>query len=127
MSHDTHYTPEHHEEPDAWHRHTSDEGAPQAEHAANVNTLILGGVFAAIIVFIVAAITASIVYFNRHVTDLRRAQVESTVLSAEALTYRDRSEAAQHAYTWADAAKGVVQIPTDVAAKRVMERYAGKR
>lgn len=126
MSHEKHYTPEHHEEPDAWHRHTSDEGAPQAEHAANVNTLILGGVFAAIIVFIVAAITASIVYFNRHVTGLRRAQVESTVLSAEALAYRDGAEAAQRAYTWADAARGVVQLPTDVAAQRVIDRYARK-
>lgn len=126
MTHQPHFTPELHEEPDQWHRHTPDEGEPQAEHAAHENTLILAGVFVAIVVFIASTITASVLYFNRHVTGLRREQIESTLLAGDALAYRDTSEAAQRTYTWADAEKGVVQLPLDVATRRVVEEYAGR-
>jgi hypothetical protein len=117
-------TPEVHETVDAWHHHTSDEGMPQKEHAPRVNTLVLTFVFVAIVTVISATIGASILYFTRHVTELRQQQIETTVLAADANAYREQSEQALKEFGWADAEKGVVRLPLDIARQRVIARYS---
>lgn len=120
------YTQEFHEVTTEWHHHTAAEGLPQKEHAGKVNTLVLTFVFFAIVSTISGTITASVLYFNRHITSLRQSQIETTSLAQAANDYRQAAEKAQENYTWADAHAGTVQVPIDIAEKRVISRYTGK-
>jgi hypothetical protein len=120
------HTPEVHEEPDAWHRHTLEEGIPQPEHAGKINVPILMGVFVATVVFVSAAILFTIVYFTRHLTTLRHQRMETTQLSEDVRTYRDKTMEALNRYAWADAKAGTVSLPLDEAKQRVLRGYATK-
>jgi hypothetical protein len=124
--HKPQYTTEFHEVTDEWHHHTAAEGLPQEEHAGKVNTVVLTFVFFAIVSTISGTITASVLYFNRHITSLRQSAIENTKQAADANLYRGESEKALTAFTWADARAGTVQIPLDMAKERVIRKYAGK-
>ncbi|MCC6659606.1 MAG: hypothetical protein IT437_01845 [Phycisphaerales bacterium] len=121
-----HHTPEVHEEPDAWHRHTPDEGPSQPEHAGKINVPILMGVFVSTVVFVSAAIAFTIVYFTRHLTDLRQERIETTVLGGPARDYRDAAFSHLNQYEWADAKEGRVSLPIEEAKKRVIRGYSTK-
>lgn len=127
VHHKPQHTPELHEVADQWHHHEAAEGMPQKEHGPRVNTVVLTGVFLAIVIVITGTIAAAILYFNQHITVLRQHEIETTVLAAEANEYRAAAEASFATYTWVDAEKGVVQLPLGVARERVLARYAGKR
>ncbi len=127
MSHPkTQYAEHFHEVTDEWHHHTAAEGLPQKEHAGKVNTVVLTFVFFAIVSTISGTITASVLYFNRHITSLRQSQIETTALAQAANDYRHASEDAQKTYAWADAPAGAVRVPIDIARERVIRKYAGK-
>ena len=126
MTHKLPHTPEVHEEPTAWHRHTIEEGVPQVEHAATVNIPILMGVFVATVVFVSATVLFTMIYFKRHVTALRQERIETTVMGQAARDYRDASLAQLNGYGWTDPAAGVVALPLDVARERVIESYGNR-
>jgi hypothetical protein len=127
MSHKLPHTPDIHEEPDPWHRHTVDEGIPQVEHAATVNIPILMGVFVATVVFVSATILFTMIYFKRHVTALRQERIETTVVGQGARDYKEAALANLDGYGWADAQAGHVSLPLDVARQRVIEAYSNRR
>ncbi|MFN0132635.1 MAG: hypothetical protein ACKVW3_08920 [Phycisphaerales bacterium] len=129
MSHKPEYLPHEHEEPDAWHRHTADEGAPQTEHASSVNSAILLVVFVACLLFVAATIAASILYFRVYTNDLKIARIENTELSKGSLNYRTQTEQRLTGYMWSDAAAaqaGRVSVPIDEAMSNVINRYQSK-
>jgi hypothetical protein len=123
MSHTLPHTPEIHEEPDPWHRHTVEEGVPQAEHAATVNVPILMGVFVATVVFVSATILFTVLYFQRYVTDLRQERIETTVMGQGARDYKDAALSQLNRYGWVDPQAGTVSLPLEVARARVIGAY----
>ncbi len=124
MTHKTHYTPDAPEHIEPWHRHTAAEGAPQEEHAAQVNTRILAIFFTVIVLFVAGTIGVTIVYFHRVVTLQRRASIETTVLAEEFVKYRDGARAALADYGWSRVNAGAVSLPMDEAMDRVVRGYA---
>jgi hypothetical protein len=128
MVHQRQTVPHEHEEPDSWHRHTPAEGAPQREHGSKANPAVLGVAFVLSVALVGGVILATVVYFRRHVTELRKERIETTVLAGDFLKYRGESEAHLAGYSWAsdDAAREGknVSIPIEEAKKRVLEKYA---
>lgn len=130
MSHKHEYLPPAHEEPDAWHRHSADEGAPQQEHAATVNAAILTLVFVACLVFVAATIAASIMYFRVHTNNLKIARIENTAMSKDALDYRNTTRQRITTFYWGDPAAAqanVVSLPIGDAIDKVVEKYNTSR
>jgi hypothetical protein len=127
MTHKLAHTPEVHEEPDQWHRHVAAEGTPQEEHAANVNTTVLLGVFVAVVVFVSGAILFTYIYFTRHMTALRQSRIEITAMGDEFRAQRAASLSRLNSYGWVDAEAGVVSIPIEAAKARVIEEYKKQR
>lgn len=125
MSDHKQYLEHEHEHPDSWHRHTSDEGAPQVEHAATINLVSLTVIFVFMSVFLVVTVAGLIVYFDRHTTSVRQQEVEHTILAEqESLPYRTQSLDALGGYAWSDPKAGKVNIPVERAMDRVVEMYA---
>ena len=77
MSHDPHHTPELHEQPDEWHKHTTDEPAPQAEHGSHVRAFLLATTALAIVVGVFAMIGITWVFYNSYVAHMRRTVIET--------------------------------------------------
>lgn len=77
MSHDPHHTPELHEQPDEWHKHTTDEPAPQAEHGSHAKPFILAATAFVIVVGVFAMIGITWVYYNSYVAHMRRTVIET--------------------------------------------------
>lgn len=126
MSHDhDHYLPAEHPQPDAWHRHSSDEGMPQAEHAARINPFgLYVGVFG-ILGFVVVSVIVVAIYFQSYVSTYRAEKQESVDVSEEYVAMRARADATLANYQWIDMRENVVSLPIDVAMDRVVDAYAG--
>ncbi len=123
MSHKKQYTPDTHEHPDQWHRHTPDEGQPQEEHAARVNNAALAIVFVSVVAFVAGTILVTTLYFQRYLVQERERKIEVTSLGEGYREYRDAAKAAQQGFGWADAEAGKVVIPVEMATERVVARY----
>lgn len=122
------HLPHQHEELDAWHSHTPDEGQPQEEHASQANPLVLGVSLLATVVFLVVVVLVIFMYFETFVNDLRFKRVENTALSKDQLQYKFVVEETFKDHSLLPpqyAAQGVVTIPLEEAKKRVVQRYAG--
>jgi hypothetical protein len=124
-SHASH-TPEVHAHSDEWHHHTPDEGVPQAEHAANLNTVVLLKWFALIIIFIVVSIGALWQYFNYYTAHFVGARTETEVLAQDYYTKKASIDAELANFGVVDAKAGTVQIPVGDAMKKVVEKYGKK-
>ncbi len=128
MVHQRQTVPHEHEEPDAWHRHSSSEGMPQREHGSKANPAVLGIAFALSVALVAGVVLATVVYFRKHITELRKERIETTVLSADYLKYHSESDARLAGYSWASddlAREGKhVSLPIEEAKKRVMDRYS---
>ena len=128
MVHQRQTLPHEHEEPDAWHRHGAGEASPQAEHGSKANPAVLGIAFLASIGLVAFVVIATLVYFRKHTTELRKERIETTVLSADYVKYRDASVGKLADYSWASedlAREGKrVSLPIEEAKRRVLERYA---
>jgi len=128
MVHHRQTLPHEHEEPDAWHRHAPEEGAPQTEHGSKANPAVLGAAFVLSVALVAVVVIATVVYFRKHTTELRKERIETTVLSADYLKYRDASQARLAEYSWASddlAREGKrVSLPIEEAKRRVIERYS---
>ena len=91
MIHDPHHTPELHEQPGTWHRHTTGESAPQTEHGSRVQPAVLGVAVLAIIIGVFAMIGVTWVYYNSYVTHMRRTVIETD--AAMVLSEQERAAA----------------------------------
>lgn len=116
--------PHEHPEPDAWHRHSAEEGMPQAEHAATVNPTALG-IFAVAMVFaIVFVLLLLTAYFNNYTYTFKARQLEG-VPEARAIFETDMANAAGRlaSYGWIDRTAGTVHLPMDQAFSTVIDEY----
>ena len=123
MSHDPTYLPHEHEHADSWHRHTTEEGSPQAEHAAKVDPMaifvtLIGMAVVTVVVSVIAAI-----YFFQHTANLKQELRETTNSAAQQIEYRADTMSLQDDYAWEDAEAGTVHIPISQAMERVVEEY----
>ncbi len=123
MSHDPTYLPHEHEQPDAWHRHSSDEGMPREEHGARVNPVAL---FVALIlmgVFTAGASIVTVIYYVQHTSSLKQELRETTNSAAQQIEYRADAMNLQDNFAWEDTQAGTVRIPISQAMDRVVEQY----
>lgn len=122
--HEPRETPIVHEEPDAWHRHTPDEGRPQHEHGARARPGILAVVCISMIVAVVGMVLGVVVYFEWYVTRLKADRTETITAAVKA---RSEKEAARNALAgpsvWVDREAGTVTIPIERAKRLVVEEY----
>lgn len=114
------------ETPDAWHMHTPQEGPPQPEHGARTDPGALITAFVAMVAFLAAVAVLCVIYFERRVTQLRQERIETTVLAADYLKYRDQARQRLESYGWWDAQaarEGRLSVPLDKAVERVLAQY----
>ena len=123
MTEEPQYIEEIHDEPDSWHRHTADEGAPQSEHAAKVNVVFLAGVLLFTIVFVAVLVVLVQTFFAATQSRLRAEKTETD----EAWKLFDAELQPQlrdlASYGIADAQAGTAHIPIEQAMQRIVERY----
>lgn len=124
-AHDTHAH-------DDWHRHSAEEGEPQAEHTGTINTRVIFLWFAGGIVFLVATIMAIIMYFDHYSS--RRITVAGELEPAARLyqQYQDQRVTMEknvdpQGYVLLDPAKGTARTPLEVTMRRVAEQYQAKQ
>ncbi len=127
MSDSTHQTPILHEQPDAWHQHTADEGAPQVEHGSHATPTALAITFVGMVLGVAAVILILIVYFNSYVSQVKAEKEEGVSSAAEFETYRAESLAHLEGYGWTDPAAGRVHVPIDMGMQQVIDEYAAAR
>jgi hypothetical protein len=123
------HTADTHEVPDAWHRHTAEEGPPQEEHGGRANAAIIAISLLATAVFLVLTVAVIVLYYTTYTTRLRTERIESTVLSQGQLQYKLESGEKLREYSWIDpetARQGIVTIPLEDAKQRVIQRYANR-
>ena len=126
MPHDPHVAPHAEQHPDAWHRHTHDEGAPQVEHGARVRPLTLSVAFGVMGVLFIITCLVIIVYFNKYATENRARRLETTVLAEGAdgsFARRANDLASLEEFTWIDQQTGEVAVPITQAIDQVVTQY----
>jgi len=131
MSHGHHqHSAENHEAPDTWHAHGPGE-VPQSAHAEAVDVPQVIAVGIAGFLLIVAAIVATIIYFNWYANGLLIRKVERADLYSntarvdfEYSEYRKRIEAELANYNVIDAAKKTASTPIDLSKKKIAESLA---
>jgi hypothetical protein len=114
-----------HADVDPWHHHGSDEGEPQEEHLAQVNTTAIAKWFVLIVLSVVASIAFIVVYFNQYHRKLQASTVE-TIASGEFVSYQRASMDAlsqSGEETWTGLAGSRVQVPVSRAMEKVSEKY----
>ena len=121
-----HEVPHHHAEPDAWHRHSSDEGMPQEEHGSTVNPTALGIVFVAMVFGVVFVLLILTAYFNNY-TYTYKARQQEGVPVARSVFETDKAFAASRlaGYGWINRDAGTVHLPLDAAYQTVIAQYQG--
>ncbi len=122
MSDTPHETPVHHTEPDAWHQHSADEGAPQLEHAAHANPTALAITFIGMILGVAFVIVVLVAYFNNYVSTIKAEKQEGVGIAAPFEASKAEALAHLDGYGWVD--HDTVYIPVEAAMDRVVQRYA---
>ncbi len=115
-------TPTHHTEPDAWHRHSEDEGAPQVEHAAHANPTILAVTFIAMILGVAFVVVVLVAYFNNYVSNFKAEKQEGVGMAAPFEASKAEALAQLNGHGWVDT--NTIYIPVDDAMDLVVQRYA---
>ncbi|MCW5775161.1 MAG: hypothetical protein KIS87_01770 [Phycisphaeraceae bacterium] len=119
-----HETPIVHEQPDAWHRHTLDEGKPQHEHGARAKPAILAGVCISMVVSVVAMVLGVAIYFEWYVTRLKADRTETITAATKARSEKEAAWSSLAAPSaWKDRDAGTVRIPIERAKRLVVEEY----
>ncbi len=130
MSHKQHYSPAPPVETDAWHRHVvEEEGLPQEEHGGNTRPVALAPAFILCFGFVPGPIPASYLYFQVHMTTLRREKIENTVFAQDFAKSKAAELAKQQGYYFSSedkARNGLVAPSIEEAKKRIIARYAAK-
>lgn len=125
MSHDPHHTPELHEQPGEWHKHTGDEPAPQTEHGSRAEPIILGVTALAIVIGVFAMIGITWVYYNSYVTHMRRTVIETNAAMVQ--SEQERVEARSLLASGGVAGEGDQALtfgPMNEAMNSVIQEYA---
>jgi len=113
-----------HEEPDAWHRHSDEEGMPQSEHAATVNPTALGIVFVVMVIGVAFVILLLTAYFNQYTYTFKAAKQEGVPAARQAYeTDLAQTRARLSEYGWIDRTAGTVHVPIERAFDTVIEQY----
>lgn len=119
------HTPEVHGEPDAWHRHTSAEGAPQAEHGSIASASSIARWYVGIVVTVAVTVLILMMYFGNFTHAFRAQRVErdaAAAMSQEAVTYK--AKMAQELESAVPLDGGKVRLPIGVAKEKVVKAYA---
>lgn len=108
------------EEHDSWFRHDASEPHHQEAHGGT-NAWGIIGVMAATL--FVVNLTAAVTYHGLFEPLMRaeREKAENRPVNAEYVTMRSAAQSQFNSYEWADASKGLVRVPLDVAKKMQME------
>ncbi len=121
------HTPELHEQPDAWHQHTADEGLPQVEHGARANPVALTITLFAIVFSFVFLLLVVWLYYNTYKTQLI-AERRETITETQRTDYVTKRGGAETRLSqspgWIDRTNGTVHIPIDRAVSLVIEEYS---
>jgi len=126
MPHKLDHLEHEHTPPDAWHRHSPDEGAPQAEHASQVSTVGLGVVFVSMTVMTVVLVVIVAMFFQRHIADLRRERVEIVSPIADIqIEYRQEANRELTTYGWVNEEAQTVRVPIESVYDTVVQEHAG--
>ncbi len=126
MSHDPTLAPHAEQHPDSWHRHVHAEGAPQVEHGAKAEPLLLTVVIAALVVIFLVTCLVLIMYFNKTLAESRHRLLETTELadgSDGSFVRRESALAGAEEFRWVDRETGVVTIPLSLAVDLVVAAY----
>ncbi len=124
MGHHAH-TPAPHEHSDSWHHHATEEGRPQHEHAAVVNTMSLARWFVILVVALVVVIVVISVYFTSSVTRMKAERVETNALSAD--ISREKARTGAILATGKGPQGTPVQVPIDQAMEHVISGYQNRQ
>lgn len=127
MSSSDHETPILAEQPDEWHRHTAEEGAPQIEHGAHATPTALAITFVGMVLGVAAVVLILIVYFNSYVSQVKAEKEEGVGMSEDFEAYRADSIAHLAGYGWTDPAAGRVHVPIELGMEQVIAEYAALR
>ena len=122
MSDTPHETPVNYTEPDEWHRHTPDEGAPQIEHGAHANPTALAITFIAMILGVAFVIVVLVAYFNNYVSTIKAERQEGVSIAEPFEATKAQALAHLDGYGWVD--HDTVHVPVSVAMDRVIAQYA---
>ena len=122
MSDSQHETPVHHTEPDGWHEHSADEGAPQVEHGSHANPTALAVTFIGMILGVAFVIVVLVAYFNNYVSNIKAEKQEGVGIAAPFEASKTEALAHLDGYGWVDPA--TIHIPVSLAMDSVVERYA---
>jgi hypothetical protein len=127
------HTPEIHEHADAWHHHIPEEGMPQHEHAAKVDSGALIQWFVGITVLLVVTIIALKMYFTKYTTEMRRTSVETSEMALKSHNvYKDAEEAlgttgGPFKYRITNKQARTVQLPISEGIQRTLAKYQGQQ
>ncbi|MCE7973536.1 MAG: hypothetical protein DYG92_04310 [Leptolyngbya sp. PLA1] len=124
MGHHAH-TPAPHEHADSWHHHAPEEGRPQHEHAAVVNTMSLTRWFVLLVIALVTVIVVISVYFTSAVTRMKAQRIETNTLSAD--VSREKARTAAILATGKDPSGAAVQLPIEQAMDQVVSKYQNRK
>ena len=122
MSDTPHETPVNHTEPDEWHQHSPDEGAPQIEHGAHANPTALAITFVAMILGVAFVIVVLVAYFNNYVSTIKAEKQEGVTIAEPFEASKAEALAHLNAYGWVD--HQTVHVPVSNAMDQVIARYA---
>lgn len=125
--HEAHFVTHEHEHPDAWHRHSSEEGTPQGEHTAvaSASTLLMSFIVLTSSVFLTVGLL--VVFFNHFTWQAKAEREETTITAIPFVEFRAQIEKAQTEYGFVPGKPGVYRIPVNQAMDRVITRYAQKK
>lgn len=122
MSEQAHEDQGHHGHDD-WFRHSPDEGLPQHEHAAHVNSTAIGLTLLAIVFGVLLTVIVLTMYFVSYTTRLKAERQEGTKSAEPYLAYRDQSQRTLDRFGWADREAGTVNLPIERAMDDVVAFY----
>lgn len=122
MAHHNH-TPDVHDHADAWHRHSSEEGSPQAEHAGVVSPAALIKAFVAIVGTVVILVILLTMYYTHTVTQVKAEEMEKS-LAADWNSARAQWDEALR--TPKAIGESGWRIPVDKAMDRVISKYESR-
>ncbi len=108
---------------DAWHHHTTAEGAPQPEHGAHASARALGLTFIVMVLGVIFVILVLVAYFNSYVSSFRAERQEGTTAMRPAFEDKVAAHRRLGEFGWVDQASGTVHIPLDHAIDRVVDQY----
>lgn len=108
------------EEHDSWFRHDSSAPHHQVAHGG---TNAWGIIAIMVATLGLVLVTAAVTYYGLFEPLMRaeREKAENRPVNAEYVTMRSAAQSQFNSYEWADASKGLVRVPLDVAKKMQME------